>query len=67
MSENKQTTDARYPLRLPDNLYEWFQEEAQRQYRSANSLMVAALREYQERCAVQQPATPTPAQGRQSA
>lgn len=64
MSDHKQPLDARYPLRLPDSLYEWFQEEAQRQYRSANSLMVAALREYQERCRAQQPATPAPAQGR---
>ena len=49
MPETKQPVDARYPLRLPEDLYEWLQEEAKRQYRSVNSLMVSVLLEYRER------------------
>lgn len=40
---------AYYSLAMPPDLYRWYRDEAERQFRSTNSLFVAALKEYQAR------------------
>lgn len=51
MSESKKKSTRNpglsyYSLAMPPDLYEWYRKEAKRQFRSANSLFVAALQEY---------------------
>lgn len=36
----------KFVFRLPSDLYEWIQREAQGKYRSMNSVMIEALQEY---------------------
>lgn len=45
MSENKKTVDARYPLRLPDELYKQIRQLAESDNRSVNAEIVTLLQE----------------------
>ncbi len=39
----------KFAFRVPPELYEWLQLEAQSQYRSMNSLMIEALQQFKDR------------------
>lgn len=46
-----------YPLRLPESLMEWLRQEAARQRRSVNTMLILIVEQAKEAA---EPATPTP-------
>lgn len=49
MDEKNKQDEARYTLRMPTELYQWVQQESDKQYRSANSLIVSLIQQAREK------------------